>query len=1241
MDMYRKLLQVSKTVVSLSFLAIGSFIAEFPLAAQTHTPVQPRVTQAIDPNTVVALRGNTHPLAQSKFDTGVAAGSLPADRLLLILKRSAQQEADLRQYLASVQDKDSPNYHKFLTPEQFGQLYGPADSDIAAVTGWLQGQGFLVNKVSKGRTTVEFSGNSGQVQSAFRTAIHSYVIKGEPHYANVSDPQIPAALAPVVGGIVGLNNFRPKPYTTLGPTGKYDPGTKIFQPLFKEPSGSSTFLYVGPADAATIYNSPNQRLNNNFQSSGGSTTYDGTGVTIGVVGDSNINTADNDNYRKLFGLPANTPTVVVDGQDPGITADSDEALLDTQIAGGLAPGAAVKLYIASDTTLQAGIFLAIIRAINDNAVDILNVSFGNCEFNLGGNNQTLSNFWEQAAAQGITVTVATGDYGSAACDVPSTETTATRGLAVNGFASTPFNVAVGGTDFGLNATNFSTYVGTTNSPLYGSNSTVIAPIDPTTGTVVPENPWNESTNPNTATANNVAIKDSTTGATNIVAAGGGASNCSTVVTDSTGASVSCTSGWPKPSWQLGLQTTQQPLNNATIDNVRDIPDVSLFAAKGIPSAAAWAVCRDSDCILDSNGQPSATTTVQGLGGTSAASAAFAGIFAIVSQEEGIRLNLGGPVRLGQANNVLYPLAALRTGVYHDVTVGDISVPCTGGTADCGANGFLKGYDAGLGYDLATGLGSVDITALTTHWHEILFTPTTTTFTLNGGTSLVTIQHGTPVTANTSVVATPPATGIPTGDVLVMINSAPLNGGEGVLRLDPTTAIGSGTISSLPGGSYQVTGRYSGDASFATSTSTPTIDVTVTPEPSVANFAVFVNGVSTPITSGGSYPYGTRISAEVRPAGTSAAANIQNGVATGTAIFTDNATTATRNLNSKGIAEYDTNTAAIGLHTFSAAYSGDASFGPNTGGPITLTIGQPATTTTTVSSSLSSVPGNTSFALTAAIATPSYGAGPTGTVTFFAGTTQVGTNSVTPVDGSPTSKFTASGYATATIQASMLAGGPNNITAVYTSDNANYTGSTSVAITVTVTATFTSGASAANPAAVAAGSSTSSTITITPFGGFNGAITFTCTVQGRNAGDVHVPTCANPASVTIPTGSTATATTTATVSTTAPVTTTAALRYRDGRPNNDRWLAVGGGAVLACVVFFGIPARRRSWRAMLGMFVFLAALTFSGCGGGGGNSGGGGTTTTPGTSADTYTVTVTAADSTGAISKTTTFTFTVK
>ncbi|MGH9611520.1 MAG: protease pro-enzyme activation domain-containing protein, partial [Bryobacteraceae bacterium] len=211
----------------------------------------PRITQTINENRLVVLKGNTHPLARAEFDRGAARADLPMDRMLLVLKRSPEQDAALKDLLEKQQVKSSPEYHHWLTPEQFGQRFGPVDQDIQAVTFWLRSHGFHVNNVAKGRTVIEFSGTAGQVSEAFHTAIHSFVVKGEQHWANATDPRIPIALAPVVAGVATMNNFRSKPVAgrrdkLIGTAGKA--GAK---PMLNVTGGTHA---LGPSDYAAIYN---------------------------------------------------------------------------------------------------------------------------------------------------------------------------------------------------------------------------------------------------------------------------------------------------------------------------------------------------------------------------------------------------------------------------------------------------------------------------------------------------------------------------------------------------------------------------------------------------------------------------------------------------------------------------------------------------------------------------------------------------------------------------------------------------------------------------------------------------------------------------------------------------------------------------------------------------------------------------------------------------------------------------
>ena len=389
-------------------------------------------------------------MAKPQFDQGAAPGATATGRIMLVLKRSAAQENALKQYLGDLQNPNSPNYRKWSTPAQFGKQYGISDTDLTTVTGWLQSEGFKVEKVPQARNVIVFSGNFAQIQQAFHTSIHRYMVNGEMHLANSTDPQIPAALAPVVAGIANLNDFRPRSMQSRT-EGRFDPESKTIKPdltLFDK--DNHAFLFVNPADAATIYDTPNANLNPSYKTG---TKWDGTGVTIGIAGDSNITVQNVANYRAAFlndTSTAHLPKVIVDGNDPGLNSDNGEALLDNEVAGGLAPGANINFYTAADTDLQTGLFLAIFRALDDNAVSILNVSFGACEAASGRG-------WQLPDIECLGTGSGAGYFGYdfdgrqrlGCLRRPEPVVQAQSGLAVNGLASTPYNIAVGGTDFNV------------------------------------------------------------------------------------------------------------------------------------------------------------------------------------------------------------------------------------------------------------------------------------------------------------------------------------------------------------------------------------------------------------------------------------------------------------------------------------------------------------------------------------------------------------------------------------------------------------------------------------------------------------------------------------------------------------------------------------------------------------------------------------------------------------------------
>ncbi len=925
------------------------------LAASTGSfgaTASPQITQPVDNQHRVTLKGNVRPMPRRASDLGAVDVSMPASRVLLLLKRPAAQEAALRQFIADAHMPGSASYHHWLTPAQIGTQFGPSDSDVQAVVAWLQSQGFAVGKVSQAKTAIEFSGTAGQIESAFVTTIHSFQLNGVTHISNITNPQIPAALAPVIAGISPLNDFRPKPLHTApgsrsaspAPTST-NPKAMTIRPGVNQPNitvpnnNGGNAYYVTPADAATIYNTPNSTLNKNHT---GSLNLTGTGVTIGIAGDSNVDVSNVANYRSLFGLPAKAPTVVVDGNDPGTGSDDEvEALLDLEVASAIAPGASLTLYTAQDTTFQSGLNLAIQRALDDNAINILNVSFGGCEAYQGqSGNQEILNFWQQAAAQGISVTVSTGDSGAAGCDNSNSETSATQGLQVNGFASTPYNIAVGGTDFNQNTTNESKYWSTTNSSIGGS---ALGPI--------PEIPWNDSTTNDGALSANVPTNSN--GSTNIAGAGGGVSACLNASVDQNGnVSLPCPNTaqipgfYAKPPWQSSFGT----------QNARELPDVSLFAADGLHDSA-WVLCASglganttgTDCTPDASGQ----FNFQVVGGTSASSPAFAGMLSLVINN----LQNGGAtnVRLGQADYTLYPLSKQFPAAFHDVTTGNIAVVCATGSTNCGANGFLTGYDAAANYDLASGLGSVDATQMVQNWSSIKFTPTTTSLTVNGATSPISIQHGASVSVGVTVSS---SGGAPTGDV-ALVASAGTNATKAaavqttvaspsVLTLSNGTATDS-AYTYLPGGSYNLTANYGGDGTFASSVSTPAIPVTVSAEPSTLE--LFIQEFSATTGQGAtatSVPYGTYISVAAEPFST-AQINLPQppaytSQATGTVTFSSTPAYAPLNqkvsIDSNGVAEIPGQLSLAyppGTYSVSASYSGDPSFSASSAAAQTFTI----------------------------------------------------------------------------------------------------------------------------------------------------------------------------------------------------------------------------------------------------------------------------------------------------------------
>jgi subtilase family serine protease len=431
--------------------------------------------------------------------------------MVLELEPSVAQQLELNSLLEAQHEPGSPLYHQWLTPAEFGSRFGASAGDLARITAWLAGHGFVVEEIAASGRLVVFSGNAGMVADTFHTEIHRYVVNGAQHIGNTQDPQIPEAMAGVVGGVVSLHDFRRT--SEIRARTEFSSGSGI-RPQYS--SGSTHYLF--PADWATIYD-----LNSLYTAG-----TKGTGTSIAIVGRSNINLSDVTQFRAASGLTANTPTVILVGANPGlVSGDQDESTLDVEWSGAVAPAATVKFVVGNSTQTTDGIDLSAQYIVNHASAPVVSTSYGSCEQDMGASELAFYNaLWEQAASQGMSAFVSSGDSGASGCNSGSASTGTGKG--VNGLCSSPYSTCVGGTEFN-EGPNPAQYWSATNTGSYGSALSYI-----------PEEVWNES---------------GSNGGSGLWASGGGAS----VV-------------YAEPSWQKTVSGT------SAANGMRAVPDVAMAAA---------------------------------------------------------------------------------------------------------------------------------------------------------------------------------------------------------------------------------------------------------------------------------------------------------------------------------------------------------------------------------------------------------------------------------------------------------------------------------------------------------------------------------------------------------------------------------------------------------------------------------------------------------------------------------------
>lgn len=657
-------------------------------------------------------------------------GSVPAATPLtvtFVLSRSPERQAAFTQLLADQQDTASASYHQWLTPQQVGQRFGPTQHDLDTLTSWLAARGLTSPEISPSGTFVAVHASAAAVSAALSTSIHAFATAGGTRLAATQDPALPATLAGIIQSVEGLSETLEQPSVhELAPSSQASAQPRSVSPRY---TYLSTYHYVTPDDFATMFD-----LKPSYTAG-----FLGTGQRIAVIGRSRVVNSDITQFESIIERGTNLPNVVLPNPnyDPGYTADGDqaEATLDVSRVVGTAPLAQVDLVIVSSA--GGGIGAAAQYAVNTLNDPILNISFGSCENNRGASGVS---YWDtlfaQAAAQGISVFVSSGDSGAAGCDLSGLAAPSSQVASINYICSSPYATCVGGTQLtDLAASNYwSSYNDSLNGSALG---------------YIPEGAWNEPA----GTSAGIPYP--------VLATGGGAS-----------------AYIAKPAWQNG--------SGVPADGRRDVPDMSFPAA----SHNAYYTCYATD------GGDCSQNRFALFYGTSAGTPSMAAITALINQRTGTRQGNLNPLlyqlAANSANNVFHDASVPTSGVYNC----SAATPSTCNNSTPGSTsltGGLAGYVLTPGFDLATGWGSLDVGNLLAAVGSAQ-AATTTTVALSPASGFVLV--GTNVVFNATVSSN--TAGSPGGFVQFYLNGSPygsaaaVNAGTASL----TTSFNSDTTGSV-------------------------------------------------------------------------------------------------------------------------------------------------------------------------------------------------------------------------------------------------------------------------------------------------------------------------------------------------------------------------------------------------------------------------------------------------------------
>lgn len=850
---------VKKTSSGL-LLAMLLLVSACAATAQTALSATSRLAGDWKSSASVALETSATPLYRAGSDLGAAPASRQLARMILLLSSSTAQQQALDRKLADLARSSSSSW---LTPSQFADSYANSASDVAALVSWLESSGFTVAPLPAGRGWIEFSGSAAQVEQVFGVEVHQISTASVVRPALSGAISVPSALAPLIEGLVSLDGVLSSPALT--------PSQSV-ESSVAELAAAAT---AGSAEALTPKLAGRFLHLTALHAAG----VKGSGQRIAIVARGNVLAADVAAFRAAFSLPTSALKVLPAGELPALGDDRAAATLMASWAGAAAPDAQILLVPAASTAATDGVDLALASVVDKALASIVVVGYSSCEASLSAAHQAFYRaLYRQAAAEGISIIVATGDSGPSACSTAGSTELVGTGYAVNALASTAWNTAVGASALSTKATALSAWSPASESqPAY--------------------------------------------------AGGGGRSSL-----------------YALPSWQKSVQSSSaalQSLSSTTAQKMRLLPDLALPAAGDANLNAGLAFC-----LADSSSASSTSDcTLRRAGGSAAAASLVAGIGALLNGQYGAQGNLSPR---------LYALESV-SGIYDDVVEGSAQLWCSSLASGCGASGRI-GFAASAGYDLATGLGSVNAQALVSAWP---YATGTTASTMTWTTASQTITSSDALTLTVSVGSGDASvTSTPTGTVTFYDQTASATLGTATLVNGvATVTLAKGALAS--GANHILYAMYNGSTVYAASTSSTITIIVLAKIATTTSVAVNVQTLS---------PGGVVVlTATVTPDSQSPSESYP----TGTVEFFSG-TTLIGSATLSEIGSSDQSTASVSLSTSSsslpagtdsitAVYLGDNYYAASTAAPKTITVQDFTITAVSNSPNLTIVKGGTGSA----------------------------------------------------------------------------------------------------------------------------------------------------------------------------------------------------------------------------------------------------------------------------------------